>query len=401
MTDAFAAARLGPITLRNRLVKAATFEGMTPRGAVTDRLVEFHRRHAAGGIGMTTVAYCAVAAEGRTYRDQILLDEQAVPGLRRLTDAVHAEGAAAAVQLGHAGSFANARANRTPALAPSRAFSPLGMTLARPLDVEQLARLRADFGRAARSAVDAGFDAIEVHLGHGYLLSQFLSPAMNRRSDAYGGDVVGRSRFPREVVIAVREAVGDDVAVTAKLNMSDGHRRGLQVDEGVEIARLLADEGAVDALQLTAGSTSRTPMFLLRGDVPIGELIDLQEHPIRRIGMRLVGRRLMQELPFEEAFLRADARRFLGVGVPLMLLGGVTRLETIRSALDEGFEFVAMARALLHDPDLPAKMRDGAATASACDHNNACIVEMERAGTRCILTDGPIAAAGGDVRSRR
>lgn len=392
VTDPFAPARLGPIEVPNRLVKAATFEGMTPRGEVTDRLVEFHRRHAAGGVGTTTVAYCAVAPEGRTYRDQILLDATAVPGLRRLTDAVHSERAAAAVQLGHAGSFANARANRSPALAPSRAFSPLGMTIARPLTAQQLGPLREAFARSARCAVDSGFDVLEVHLGHGYLLSQFLSPATNRRRDRYGGHAEGRSRFPREVVVAVREAVGDRAAVTAKLNMSDGYRRGLQVEDSLEVARLLAADGAVDALQLTGGSTSRTPMFLMRGDVPIGELIELERHPLRRLGMRVVGRRLMQELPFEEAFLRPLARRFLDVGLPLVLLGGVTRLDTIRSALDEGFAFVAMARALLHDPDLPREMRAGSVRVSGCDHNNGCVVEMERTGTRCILTDGPIRA---------
>ena len=387
--ELFEPANLGPARLRNRLVKAATFEGRTPRGAVTDELVEFHRRHATGGVGATTVAYCAVSPEGRTYRDQIVLDDDAVPGLRRLTDAVHGEGAAAFVQLGHAGTFANARVTRHPAIGPSRAFSPLGMSLARPASIDDLARIRGAFGAAARRAVEADFDGVEVHLGHGYLLSQFLSPATNRRRDQYGGSAEARARFPREVLRAVREAVGDHAAVTAKLNMLDGYRRGLDVDDALVAARGIDQDGTVDALQLTAGSTSRTPMFLIRGGVPIRDLIDQQPSTIQRAGMRLVGRRLMVESPFEEAFLLPYARRFLDeVSTPLMLLGGVTRPETARSALDEGFAFVAMARALLYEPDLPQRWRAGDTAPSGCDHGNRCVVEMQRGGTRCPIAPG-------------
>ncbi|MBW3664177.1 MAG: NADH:flavin oxidoreductase [Actinobacteria bacterium] len=388
--ELFETASLGSARLRNRLVKAATFEGRTPRGAVTDELVEFHRRHAAGGVGATTVAYCAVSPEGRTYRDQIVLDDDAVPGLRRLTDVVHAEGAAALVQLGHAGTFANAKVNRRPALGPSRAFSPLGMTLARPASTDELATIRGAFAAAARRAVEAGFDGVEVHVGHGYLLSQFLSPATNRRCDRYGGSAEARSRFPREVLAVVRDGVGARAAVTAKLNMLDGYRRRLDVEDALVAARGIDADGTVDALQLTAGSTSRTPMFLMRGDVPIADLIDQQPSAIQRFGMRVVGRRLMVEYPFEEAFLLPCARRFLGeVSAPLMLLGGVTRPETARAALDEGFAFVAMARALLYEPDLPQRWRGGDAAPSGCDHGNRCVVEMERDGTRC-----PIAPQG-------
>lgn len=387
--ELFAPARLGPVELRNRLVKAATFEGATPRGQVSDRLIAFHRRHAAGGIGATTLAYCAVEPRGRTYRDQIVLDVDAARALHPLVDAVHGEGAAAFVQLGHAGAFANARVNRAPSVGPSRGFSPLGMTLARPAGVTDLDGIRRSFGAAARHAVAAGFDGVEVHLGHGYLLSQFLSPSTNRRRDAYGGDAAARARFPREVLEAVRTAVGDRAAVTAKLNMLDGYRRGLKVDDALVAAGLIDADGAVDAIQLTAGSTSRTPMFLLRGGVPIGDLIDQQPSAVQRLGMRVVGRRLMVEYPFAEAFLHEHARGFLHLGTPLMLLGGVTRRSTAEAALAEGFSFVAMARALLHDPDLPHRWQRASDETSGCDHRNRCIVEMERSGTWC-----PVAVEG-------
>ncbi len=127
--DPFAPARLGPVTLPNRIVKSATFEGVTPDALVTDALIDFHRAQARGGVGMTTVAYLAVSPEGRTHRRQIWLREEAVPGLRRLTDAVHAEGAAVAAQIGHAGPVANAASNRAAAIAPGKALSPLGFRM--------------------------------------------------------------------------------------------------------------------------------------------------------------------------------------------------------------------------------------------------------------------------------
>src|SRR3954465_2645124 len=174
---------LGPLPLRNRIIKAATFEGATPRGEVTDRLVEFHRAVAAGGVGMTTVAHCAVSPDGRVQRHCLVLDEETARALRRVTDAVHAEGAAAAAQLGHAGLVADAKSNRMRSLAPSRRFSPPAKGVVPAASPDALVRVGDDFARAARCAIEAGFDAVEVHLGHGYLLSSFLSPQLNRRRD--------------------------------------------------------------------------------------------------------------------------------------------------------------------------------------------------------------------------
>ena len=168
----FSPARLGPITLKNRIIKAATFEGAAPKGVVSEDLIEFHRRMASGGVGMTTVAYLAVSPEGRTDRHCVLLGEDSLSGLRRLTDAVHAAGAAVSAQIGHAGPVANARSNRAPALAPSRRFSPNG-SVTRAASAEDIARITGEYRRGALVAVEAGFDCIEIHLGHNYLLTAF------------------------------------------------------------------------------------------------------------------------------------------------------------------------------------------------------------------------------------
>lgn len=389
--DVFTPAKLGPITLRNRVIKSATFEGMTRDAQVSDALVEFHRRMAAGGVAMTTLAYVAASADGRTYRHQIWMRDEAVPGLRRLADAVHAEGALAAIQLGHAGYFASKSAIGATPVGPSRVFNPAGLVYSRAADEADLDRIAEDFGRAATLAVAAGFDALEIHLGHGYLLSQFLSPFTNRRRDGYGGDIGARATFPRRILRTVREAVdaaggGDRIAVYAKLNMDDGFAGGLGLADGIEVARMLETDATVDALELTGGFTSKTPMYLMRGEVPLASMIRHERSAIRRAGLRVAGRRFMRAYPFEEAFFLPHARQVrAAVSLPLILLGGITRLATMDQAIREGFQFVAMARALLREPDLIRRMEAGQASRSVCVPCNKCVAEMEVHGTRCVF----------------
>jgi 2,4-dienoyl-CoA reductase-like NADH-dependent reductase (Old Yellow Enzyme family) len=379
----FAPARLGPLTLRNRIIKAATFEGVTPGGKVSDAHVDFHRRVAAGGAAMTTVAYLAVSPEGRTDRHCLQLTEETVPGLRTLTDAVHAEGAAAAAQIGHAGPVANPRSNRAPALSPSGGWTPMGTRL-RAVDAVGIERIVEDYRGAAALAVEAGFDSIEVHVGHNYLLSAFLSPKLNRRDDQFGGSVQNRARFARTVLRTVRDAAGDSVAVTAKLNMADGVPGGLWLDDSLEVAALFESDGVLDALELTGGSSLANPMYLFRGDAPLAEFGATLPQPVRA-GFRLVGHRFLKAYPYEEAFFLPFARQFQrALTTPIILLGGISELRTIEAALAEGFAFVAMARALLREPDLPKRMEAGSSTTSLCIHCNKCMPTIY-SGTRCVL----------------
>jgi 2,4-dienoyl-CoA reductase-like NADH-dependent reductase (Old Yellow Enzyme family) len=382
----FAPAALGPLTLRNRVIKAATFEGATPGGVVSERLIDFHRQMAAGGVGMTTVAYLAVSPEGRTDRHCVLLNDASVPDLRRLTEAVHAQGAAVAAQIGHAGPVANARSNRAPALSPSGGMTPMGSRL-RAIDAAGIARVTDDYRRAGALAVQAGFDSIEVHVGHNYLLSAFLSPKLNRRHDEFGGSAENRARFARQVLRAVREGAGPSVAVTAKLNMVDGVPKGLDLADSLEVATLFEADGALDAIELTGGSSLANPMYLFRGDAPLKEFGATLPGPVR-LGFKVVGRRFLRSYPFEEAFFLPQARQFREVlSMPLILLGGITKLETIESALAEGFDFVAMARALLREPDLIGRMQAGDATSSLCIHCNKCMPTIY-SGTRCVIVTG-------------
>ncbi|HET7739038.1 MAG TPA: NADH:flavin oxidoreductase [Mycobacterium sp.] len=366
------------------MIKAATFEGVMPRGAVSDDLIEFHGRVAAGGAAMTTVAYSAVSPGGRVHRDTLVMGPDALPGLRRLVDTVHEQGAAASAQLGHAGLVANMRSNRGPTLAPSTRLSAPAMGLVRGATLRQLDQVIDDFGAAARNAVDAGFDAIEVHLGHGYLVSSFFSPNLNKRSDRYGGDMARRAELARRVLERVRHEAGDSVAVTAKFNMDDGVRGGFWLTDSLPTARLLESDGHVDALELTGGSSLFNPMYYFRGDVPMAEFIASQPAVVG-LGLRVIGSRMFRSYPFEEAFFLPQARQFReALSMPLILLGGINTMDTVETAMTEGFEFVAMARALLRDPDLVNKFRAETTREGLCVHCTKCMATIF-GGTHCVL----------------
>jgi len=382
----FAPARLGPLTVRNRVIKAATFEGRTRRGQVSDSLIEFHEEVAAGGVGMTTVAYCAVSPEGRVQPNCLVLDASTAPRLRELTDRVHAQGALASAQLGHAGYVADQLANKTRTLGPSTRISLPAKGIVRGASLAELSAVREQFAAAARHGVAAGFDCLEIHLGHNYLLSSFLSPNLNRRKDSYGGSLADRAAYPRSVVKAVRDAVGTEVAVIAKLNMEDGVPGGLQVEESLEFAGMLQEDGCLDALELTGGSSLKNGMYFFRGDVPLKEFVATQPRWMAP-AVKPVMRRIFPSYPFEEGFFLPQARRFLAqLDLPLILLGGINKRSTMEAAIGEGFAFVAMARALLREPDLLNRMQASDAAEGICIHCNKCAPTIyERNGMRCVI----------------
>ncbi len=359
----FAPARLGPVEVRNRTVKAATYESLGRDGLVTDELIAWHAEIARGGVGVSTLSYCSVSPDGRTFRDQLVMAPEAVHGMRRFTTAMRAEGSLPAVQLGHAGWFADPHATGERPMGPSAQFSPHGGTRSRAMTDADIERVVTAFADAAALAEEAGFGGVEIHVGHGYLLSQFLCPWNNRRDDRYGGSIENRARFARAVCRAVHDRVGGRIAVWAKLNMDDGFRGGMTVDDGLAVARMLDGDGTLDALQLTGGHTTRSPMYLLRGDAPRKAMFEDDPNPVRRTVMRLGAPLFIRNLPFEEAFFRPQAERFRqAVDIPVMLLGGLTRVDSMTDAIDAGFDFVTIGRALLREPDLINRYAAGAAS---------------------------------------
>ena len=237
--DVFAPAQLGPVKLRNRTVKAATFEGRAPHGQVTDSLIDYHLAVARGGVGLTTVAYLAVAPEGRTHHEQIVVGPDTRDGLARMADAIHETGAAIAGQVGHAGPVANGRSNGVKAISASRMPSPLSMQMIRSATEADLTRVTKAYVATARTLVGAGFDVLELHMAHSYLVSSFLAPGLNRRKDGYGGSLENRAKLGRQVARAVRDEVGSEVAVTAKISLSDGFKGGVTTDAYLETLNVL------------------------------------------------------------------------------------------------------------------------------------------------------------------
>jgi len=380
----FTPGKIGGLELRNRVIRAGCFEGMCPGGCLSDALVKHHREVAAGGAAMTTVAYCSVSFDGRGFDTEMWMREEIVPELRQLTDAVHREGAAASIQLGHCGYFASKSVIGQKPIGASRKFNLFRLSFPRVMTEEDMARVMKDFGKAAALAIKAGFDAVEIHAGHGYLLSQFLSPYTNKRKDQYGGALENRMRFPASVIKHVRETVDPDFPILVKMNLTDGIRGGLEVEDAVEVAKRFEAEGA-RALIPSCGFTSKTPLMMLRGNVPTMEMVKNQTNWLTKIGLFLFGRFMVQTYKFEELFLLEEARKVReAVNIPVVLIGGVCSIDNMEKAMDEGFDFVAVGRAIIMDPDIINKMQRGEVQASECDHCNRCIAEMEKGGVWCV-----------------
>lgn len=394
-------APLGPLTLRNRIIKTATYEGMTPAGRVGPQLIEHHGELARRGVALTTVAYGAVSADGRTFGEQLLIDEPNLSGLAALTEAVHRAGGAACLQLAHAGGFSKHRgvsggAPRGPSWGLNAYGLAQGLPLIRAMSADDLRRTVDAYGRAARLATRAGFDALELHCGHGYLLSQFLSPRDNRRRDRYGGSLERRLRFPLEVARRVREVCGPDVALSAKINLADGVRGGLDLACAKRVARALAAEG-IDAIVPSGGMVQRSAFYLLRGEVPLRAMARVERDPLQRWALRLFGPLFVRPWRYSSAFFFDDAAALLddlreaGHQVPVALLGGVDSAAVIARALARGFGFVALGRALLADPDLVERLCAGEDVVSRCDHCNQCVATMDEGGVRCTLAERGLA----------
>jgi 2,4-dienoyl-CoA reductase-like NADH-dependent reductase (Old Yellow Enzyme family) len=384
--------RIGPLQLRNRFIKSGANEAMSFNGVPTKALVRHHSDLARGGVGMTTVAYMAVAPEARTLPNQIWMRPDILPDLRALTAAVHAEGAAISAQITHGGSFVTGMKVKGRTISSSAGFNAAGMlkgnVLQRAMTEADMARVIAEFVAAARMARDAGFDAVELHMGHGYLLNQFISPLSNRREDEYGGTAENRVRFPARVLAAVKAAVGDTTAVLAKINVADGTRRGAQVEDGIVTAQALQAAGA-DMLVLSGGRNVESTWFMFGSRMNRAEIIKVlkQQGDWLTALMMKAAAASEPDIKFREMYFLEYSRKIrAAVELPLAFLGGVKSLANAQQAVAEGFDCVVLARALLHDPALVNKFRSGELTQSGCDNCNGCVAYIYHpAGTRCVL----------------
>ncbi len=383
---------LGPLTLRNRFIKSGANEAMSRDGRPTKAMVKHHRDLAAGGIGMTTVAYMAVAEVGRTLGDQIWMRPDVLPDLRVLTDAVHAEGAAISAQITHGGSFVTSLHVKGRTISASSGFNAAGSLrgnfLQRAMNEDDMQRVIGEFARAAELCREAGFDAVELHMGHGYLLNQFISPLSNKRRDAYGGSAENRVRFPARVLAAVKQAVGRDLAVLAKINVADGVKGGATVDDAIVTARALQAAGA-DMLVLSGGRNVESTWFMFGSTMhreEVSKILRQQGDWLTAFAMKAVAF-MEPKIAFRELYFREYSQKIrAAVDLPLAYLGGIKSLANAQQAVDDGFDALVMARTLIHDPALVNKFKSGEVTQSGCTSCNACVAYIYHpGGTRCVL----------------
>lgn len=373
----FTEASIGPITLRNRTIRSAAFESMCPGNAPSQQLLDYHRSVAAGGVGMTTVAYAAVAQSGLSFDRQLWMRKEIVPGLRKLTDSVHKEGAAASIQLGHCGNMSHKKICGETPVGASSGFNLYSPTFVRGLRRDELRVMAKAYGNAVRLARESGFDAVEIHAGHGYLISQFLSPYTNHRKDEYGGSLDNRMHFMDEVMAEVMKAAGNDMAVLVKMNMRDGFKGGMDIEESLQVAHRLVNDGA-QALVLSGGFVSKAPMYVMRGAMPIKAMTHYMDCWWLKRGVRMAGHLMIPTVPFKEAYFLDDAMLFRKEikNIPLVYVGGLISREKIEDVLDKGFEFVQMGRALLNEPGFVNRMKLDVNARCTCKHSNYCIARM-------------------------
>jgi 2,4-dienoyl-CoA reductase-like NADH-dependent reductase (Old Yellow Enzyme family) len=347
MTDLFDTTQINGMTLANRFVRSATWEGMAAEdGAVTPRLIDTVTRLAQGGVGLIISGHAYVLPEGQAGPQQMgIYKDDLIGGLRSMTDAVHDAGGKMVAQLAHAGTFAAETLTLTPPHVVS-VFEGLSKTPRHELTLDDIQHLVTAYARAAERAKAAGFDGVQIHAAHGYLFSQFLSPAYNRRNDANGGSIENRSRALCETVSAVRQAVGPEFPVLVKINAWDDVESGLTLEDSVATARLLQAAG-INAIEVSGGfltSKTRSPS---------------------RLGINN---------PEKEAYFEKGAAACKqALNIPVILVGGIRSLEKARELLAGGAaDYISMCRPLIREPGLINRWHSGDTRPARCSSDNLC-----------------------------
>jgi 2,4-dienoyl-CoA reductase-like NADH-dependent reductase (Old Yellow Enzyme family) len=362
MRKVFDEARIHTMPLANRLVRSATWEGMCEEdGRPTAKLAVFYANLAKGGVGLIITGYTFIRPDGKQLPGQMGIHTDSFAGeMRVLTRAVHGEGGKICLQLVHCGGQTSAKTAGCRPVAPSEVEVKQFPELPAALSVGDIATLVSLFAAGATRAREYGFDAVQLHAAHGYLINQFLSPLTNRRTDDYGGSVENRSRFLLEVYSSVRQAVGRDFPVLVKLNGSDNLEGGLDCDDALIVARMLDEEG-VDGIEVSGGTPAS-------GDLtPVRQGIDRRE--------------------MEAYNLPLAARIKNVVSCPVMVVGGFRTFEVIEGVIrrDEA-DFVSLARPFIREPHLPRRWEDGDEVHARCISCNGCFKPgLKEGGIYCVV----------------
>lgn len=393
--------QLGPITLRNRFIRSAAFENMCTSNTPSQMLEDYHVSVAKGGVGMTTVAYCAVDLSGVSFDGQLYIRKEALPGLKKLTDAVHAQGAKASIQLGHCGNMTHFYTCHCMPVSASNGFNLYSPTIHRRLKVSEIHTLVKRFGEAVDFCREAGFDCVEIHAGHAYLISQFISPRTNHRHDEYGGCFENRVRFLNEILDEVMAHAGSDMAVVVKTNMWDDCRRGVPMEEGIRVAKEIAKHH-VHGIILSGGTVSASPMTILSGAMPIKALAHyMPTKTMWWLKAALLcggGKMMIPTVKFQPLYFMEQAKRFQQeiTDVPLIYVGGVQSGDDCQRIMDEGFELFQLAHVLIKDPEFVHHVQENIHYHAGCGRSNYCIGRMytkEMKCHECVERDGEVIPA--------
>ncbi len=334
MKTLFESSSINSMSLANRFIRSATWEGMADDdGKCSPRLVEFMTSLARGGVGLIITGHAYVHQNGRHSPWQLGIDrDDLISGLKGMTQAVHDHGGKIAVQLGYGGAY----------LSKSRLRSLSGK------DIWELVRA---YGQAAARAKEAEFDAVQIFAAHGFLLSQFLCPRYNDRTDMYGGDIKNRAGIILEVLETMRHAVGPEYPILVKLNSRDFVKNGLSLEEAVQVGLMLEERG-IDAIELSGG--------LLNNPKALPDNIKSEQ---------------------DEAFFKDEAKIFKEkIKIPLILVGGIRSYNVARQLIEQGIaDYVSMSRPFICEPDLVNRWQSGNFSKAACISCNNC-VEQAKAG---------------------
>ena len=387
----FSPYKLGPVTLRNRIIRSAAFENMARANAPTQQLQDYHVSVAHGGVGMTTVAYCAVDQSGVSFDGQLYVRPQIIPDMKKMTDAIHAEGAKASIQLGHCGNMTHYKTCHCIPVSADTWFNLYSPTVHRRLKVEEIKTIVKHFGEAVDFARECGFDCVEIHAGHAYLISQFLAPRTNHRHDQYGGSFENRARFMNEVLDEVMLHAKDDIAVVVKTNMWDDCWKGVSLEEGIQVAREIAKH-KVHGIVLSGGTVSRSPMTILGGAMPIKTLahyMNMKELWWLKAALHIpyVGAIMTPTVPFKELYFMDKAKYFQeqlkDIDIPLIYVGGVQSGDNCQQIMDEGFELFQIAHVLIKDPDFVKHVQENPHYHAGCKRSNYCVGRMYSKDMKC------------------
>ena len=385
----FSPYQLGPVTLRNRIVRSAAFENMARGNAPTQELQDYHVSVAHGGVGMTTVAYCAVDLSGVSFDGQLYVRPEIIPAMKRMTDAIHAEGAKASIQLGHCGNMTHFYTCHCMPVSADTWFNLYSPTIHRRLKVAEIKGLVKKFGEAVDWARACGFDCVEIHAGHAYLISQFISPRTNHRRDEYGGCFENRVRFMNEVLDEVMAHAGQDMAVVVKTNMWDDCWHGSDIEEGIRIAKEIAKH-KVHGIVLSGGTVSRSPMTILGGAMPyktLAHYMSMKSFWWLKAALNFPGVApiMMPTQPFKELYFMDKAKRFQQEikDVPLIYVGGVQSGDNCQQIMDEGFELFQIAHVLIKDPDFVKHVQEDPHYHAGCGRSNYCVGRMYTLNMKC------------------